>query len=351
MLFPSPQISSRWPVVWLTALLCASLFSLGASAALQQEDEALVAARALIRENKNKEAIAQLKLLAARSPGMKGIQRELGIAYYHEADYLEATGHLEQAWRENPEDRDVAQLLGLSYYFSGKPAQAIPALEKIRLWHPNTNIDAIYTLGLCYVMTANYPEALETFAHLYRLEPDSAAAHLMLSRILLRQGFDPVAEQEAHKALALSPHLPLARFTLGELYAYSANYAKAAQEFEKELEINPGYAPALNHLGDAYWRLQRYEDAERVLQGSLWLDSTSGEPYAILGKVLMAKGQSAQAERTLQRAIAVDSGNYTAHYFLGQLYREMGKVDDAKREMKIAAQIQQMQGQNGARPR
>jgi tetratricopeptide (TPR) repeat protein len=140
-----------------TALFCASLFSLGTSAV----------ARALIQQNKNQEAISQLKLLAAGRPDMKGIERELGIAYYHEADYLKAGRHLEQAWRENPEDRDVAQLLGPSYYFSDKPAEAIPALEKVRLWHPNTNIDAVYTLGLCYVMTTNYPQALETFARLY----------------------------------------------------------------------------------------------------------------------------------------------------------------------------------------
>jgi len=245
------------------------LFSFEPSTIAQQEDQALAAARSLILENKNREAIAQLKLLAARNPGMNGIQRELGIAYYHEADYLEAAWYLEQARRENPEDRDAVQLLGLSYYFSGKPDQAIPALEEVRLWNPNTNIDAIYTLGLCYVMTSNYAQALETFAHLYRLDPESAPAHLLLGRILIRQGFDPIAKQEVLRAQALSPRLPLVHFTLGELYAYGAEYPKAAQEFERELEINPGYAPALNHLGDAYWRLKRYEDAERVLQGSI----------------------------------------------------------------------------------
>jgi len=145
--------------------------------------------------------------------------------------------------------------------------------------------------------------------------------------------------------------LPLAHFTLGEFYAYSGDYPKAAEEFQQELDINPGYAPAFNHLGDAYWRLKRNEDAERVLQGSIWLDSTSGEPYVILGKVLMAKKQFPQAERTLQRAIAVDSGNYTAHYLLGQLYRELGKTTAAERELKIAAHMQQLQAQNAPRIR
>ena len=351
MTAPSSKSARLPPAAKLTALFCMLTLSLVANPVAQLEDQALATARSLIQEHKNQEAIVQLKALAASHPGTKGISHELGIAYYDQADYLEAATYLEEALRESPEDRDAAQLLGLSYYFSGKPTQAIPALEKVRLWHPNENIDAIYVLGLCYALNRNYPEALETFAHLYRLEPDSAASHLMLGRILLRQGFDPVAEQEVRKALALSPRLPLAHFTLGEFYAYSADYPKAAQEFRQELDINPGYAPAFNHLGDAYWRLKRNEDAERVLQGSIWLDSTSAEPYVILGKVFMAKRQLPQAERTLQRAIAVDSGNYTAHYLLGQLYREQGKTAAAEREFKIAAHIQQLQAQNAPRIR
>jgi len=348
---PSSKSACLRAAAKLGALFCMLALSLAANPVAQQEDQALARAHSLIQEHKNQEAIVQLKALAASHPGTKGISHELGIAYYDQADYLEAATYLAEALRENPEDRDAAQLLGFSYYFNGNPMQAIPALEKVRFWHPNENIDAIYVLGLCYALNRSYPEALRTFAHLYRLEPESAASHLMLGRILLRQGFDPVAEQEVRKALALSPRLPLAHFTLGEFYAYSADYPKAAQEFQLEMDINPGYAPAFSRLGDAYWRLKRNEDAEKVLQGSIWLDSTSAEPYVILGKVFMAKRQLLQAERTLQRAIAVDAGNYTAHYFLGQLYREQGKTAAAEREFKIAAQIQQLKAQNAPRIR
>lgn len=332
-------------------ILFLCLISLGARTVPHQEDEGLAAARSLIQQNKNQEAIAQLKTLEARHPQMKGIAHELGVAYYHENEYLEAAKYLEDAWRENPEDRDAAQLLGLSYYFAGKPAEAIPALEKVRLWHPKANIDAMYILGLCYILTKNYSSALDTFGRLYGVAADSAEAHLLLSRLLLRQGFDPVAEQEVHKALSLSPHMPLAHFTLGEFYVYKADYPRAAREFEEELVNNPGYAPALSQLGDVYWHLNRNDDAETVLQRCIWLSSTSSEPYVTLGKVLVRKGQLVQAERALRRAIIMDSNSYTAHYFLGQLYREMGKRDAAEREMKTAAQIQQSQGQNAPRIR
>ena len=333
------------------ALIFLCVLSYTLAARCQQEDESLAAARSLIQNGKNQEAIAQLQVLAARHPGMKGINHELGVAYYREGGYLEASKYLQDAWWENPEDRDAAQLLGLSFYSIGRPTEAIPALEQVRRWYPNADMDAVYTLGLCYALTKNYPKALETFAELYGLPTESAAAHLLLARMLLRQGFDPVAESEARKALSLSPQSPLAHFTLGEYYVYKADYPKALQEFQEELTINPDYAPALTHLGDVYWRLNRYDEAETVLRRSMWLDSTASEPYVIMGKVLVRKGQLALAERTLQRAIAMDPNSYTAHHFLGQLYREMGRTDAAEREMKTAAQIQQLQAQNTGRNR
>lgn len=341
-----PLVSSKRIGVFFACLLL-----LGSDVFARQEEEALAAARSLIQQNKNAEAIAQLKTLAARRPGMKGINHELGVAYYHEGEYLEAAKHLQDALRENPEDRDAAQLLGLAYYSTGRPAEAIPALEKVRDWYPNSTMDAIFVLGLCYVLTKDYFKARETFAQLYGAAVDSAEAYLLLARILLRQGFDPVAEDEVHKALSLSPKLPLAYFTLGELEVYKADYPKAAEEFKRELTVNPGYAPALTRLGDVYWRLGRYDDAVNVLQRSIWLDSTASEPYVIMGKVLVRKGQLALAERNLLHAIAMDPNSYTAHYFLGQLYRQMGRADAAERELQTAERIQQLQGTNTARNR
>jgi len=323
-------------------LLCAVLLS--ANLAAQQEDRRLASAHSLMEQKRNAEAIAQLKALSARYPEMKGINHDLGVAYYHEGEYLEAAKYLDEAWKENPEDRDAAQLLGLSLYSSGKPAEAIPALEKVHSWHPNENMDANYILGLCYILTKNYLQARETFAQLYGLPADSAQAHLLLARMLLRQGFDPIGENEVQKALSISPQLPLAHFTAGEFDVYKGDYTTAATEFQKELITNVSYAPALTHLGDVYWRLGRMEAAEKVLQQSIWLDSTNAEPYIILGRVLSKKGKLAVAEREFQKAISIDPGSYTAHYSLGELYRDQGKADAAEREMKIAARIQQQHG-------
>ena len=322
-----------------------------AASASQQANDALATARMLIQQGRNEDAITELKRLAAFDPKAKGVNHELGVAYYRQGEYFEAAQYLKRALQENPDDRDAAQLMGLSYYSVGRPVEAIPALEKVRAWYPNANMDAIYVLGICYALAKRYPEARRTFANLYRVPEDSAAAHLMLASILVRQGFDPVAENEARTALKLASQLPLAHFMLGELCVYKADYACALGEYDAELAINPGYAPALSHLGEVYWRLNRYDESEEALQQAIWLDSTSAEPYVTLGKVYFKKREWLSAEHTLQHAITDDAGNYTAHYFLAQVYKAMEKPEAAEREMGIATRLQQKQGMSQGRVR
>ena len=329
----------------LTRIAVSLLVVLGAATAnaQKQDRDALSAARALVQQGRNDEAISLLKRAAASHPELKGVNHELGVAYYREQEYLEAANYLEQAWHENANDRDAAQLLGLSYYFSGRPLEAIPALERVHAWRPDANIDAVYILGVCYAMAKRNAEARAMFGQLYGVSPESAAAHLLLGRVLLRQGFDPVALSEVALAIEISPRLPLAHLSLGEIYVYQGNYAQALQEFEAELELNPACAQALTHLGDLYWRLNRDEDSERVLGRSVSLDSSDPAPYVVLGKVLLREGRPALAEENLDHAILLDPGSYTAHYFLGQLYRDQGRSEAAQQEMKAAARIQQLQ--------
>ncbi len=341
--------SRRANIAMRLIVLSAFVVPWGAVAYAQSQDDALSTARSLLQQGKNDAAIAWLKNVAAAHPELKGVNHELGVAYYREGEYLAASNYLQDAWDENEDDRDAAQLLGLSYYFSGRPIEAIPALEKVRSWRPNANIDALYILGICYAVADRHAEARRMFAQLYGVSSDSAAAHLLMARMMLRQGFDTVAESEVRAALLISPQLPLAHLTLGELSFYGGNYSRAAQEFKEELALNPTCASALTHLGEVYWRLDRDEDSHTVLRRSLGLDATAAEPYVVLGKVLLRDRQAELAEQNLLHAIHLEPNNYTAHYILGQLYRDEGRLEAAQRELTAAARIQRVQGANVGR--
>lgn len=300
-------------------------------------------ARRLLQQGKFDEAVAQLQQIQAGNPSAKGLDHELGVAYYKKGDYLKAVESLKKATSADTGDKEGVQLLGLSYYLSGRPAQAIPFLEKVQGWYPRANVDASYILGICYIQAKDYPHARQAFARMFDVAPDSAASYLFTARMLLRQEFDPIAEEYAQKAVSLDPKLPLAHFLLGELYIYKSRVPEAIAEFEKELAINPGHAETYYKLADAYSREQKFDDAERLLQRSIWLDSTSTGPYILMGKVLEKKGESELAVRALLHAVSMDPNNSITHHLLGQAYRDLGKNEDAARELKRAEQLQQAQ--------
>jgi tetratricopeptide (TPR) repeat protein len=301
------------------------------------------AARLLLQQGKIDEAISQLQTLQASTPELKGLGLELGTAYYRKGEFAKAIESLKKAASADANNSEAVQLLGLSYYLAGHPAEAIPLLEKVQGWYPRANVDASYILGICYIQTKDYPHARVAFAKMFDVPPDSAASYLFTARMLLRQEFDPVAEEYAQKASTLDPKLPLVHFLLGELFLYKSRVPEAISEFKKELAVNPAHAATYYKLADAYSRIQKYDDAERLLQRSIWLDATSTGPYILMGKVLEKKGEFELAVRALQRAATMDPNNPTTHHLLGQAYRDMGKKEEAENELKLAEQLQTKQ--------
>jgi len=292
-----------------------------------------------MQQGKTDEAIVELQAIEAREPGAKGLAFEIGTAYYKKSDYPKAVEYLKKATAADPANNEATQLLGLSYYLMGHPADAIPLLEKVQGWYPRANIDAAYILGICYIQLKNYDQARKSFGKMFDVPVDSAAAYLFTARMLFRQEYDPIAEEYAQKAAALDPRLPLAHFLLGELYTYKSRIPEAIAEFQKELSINPANAATYYKLADAYSRVQKYDDAERLLERSIWLDATTTGPYILMGKVLEKKGEFDLAIRALQKAATMDPNNAMTHHLLGQTYRDMGRKEDAENELKLAEEL------------
>ena len=303
-------------------------------------DPAYDSARKLLQQGKYDEAIAALTALQSQTPPPKGLDHELGVAYYKKGDYPNAVRSLQAAQKEEPNDGEIIQLTGLSLYLAGKPADAIPYLEKVQIWYPRANVDASYILGVAYVQTKKYSEGRAAFAKMFGVPPDSAAAYLFAARMLLRLDFGPIAEEYGLKAVALDPKLPLAHQLLGELYLYQSKIPEAVAQLEQEVAVNPANPIALYKLADAYTRIQKFDEAEKLLQRSIWLDATSTGPYILMGKVLEKKGEALLAVRALQRAINMDPNNSISHHLLGQAYRDLGRSEDAERELKLAEQLQ-----------
>ena len=294
----------------------------------------------LIAAGKFESAQQKLDALRAQSPQLAGIDREQGMLDYQRGDMAKADAAFQKAVTQDPTDKVAIQMRGMTLFRTGRPAEAIPLLEKANGWLPAFNSDANYILGLCYMQTRRYEDARKAFATMLRFPPESPEAYLLTARLLFRYEFVPVAQQMARKALELKPVLPLAHQLLGEIALSQQNFPEAQAELEKERDINPMNPAVYDRLGDAYSREQKYEDAQKALNRAILLDPYASGPVILLGKVMLKQGDAAMASNFLARAVHMDPNNYMAHNLLGQAYRALGRPEDAAREIQTATRLQ-----------
>jgi len=244
----------------------------------------LAKAHQALMHNHPDDAIAILEKLADAQPPVKGVQHELGLAYYSSGKLMKAKQAFEQAVQQDASDMESVQLEGLTLYRLGQPAAAIPYLERVRGWMPNANADANYVLGLCYLNSRRYDDARRSFAAQFGEAPDSAESYLLLGTMLMHANLQELAAEQAKKALQISPNLPMAHFMLGEVALFKSNIDEAIVELEAERRMNPGYAPVYDRLGDAYLHVGKLAEAQQALTKAISLDTTSTGPFILMGK-------------------------------------------------------------------
>jgi tetratricopeptide (TPR) repeat protein len=323
----------------LTVLLAPAFIALGQTPPSETPQQSLKHAQELLQQGKTAEAFATMQQLTTAQPPVKGLQHELGIAYYRTGKLVEAQQAFAAAIKEDPADLESVQMQGLTLYRLGRPAEAIPFLERVRQWMPNANADSNYVLGLCYMNSQKYDDARGAFAAEFGIDRDSASAYLLLGTMLMHANLPELAAEQAAKALLLSPTLPLAHFMLGEVYLFKSDVEHATLEFEQERHINPSYAAIYDRLGDVYVRTGKLQEAQEALTKAISLDTSSTGPFIQMGKVLLRRDDPQTAIMYLKHAEKMDPGNFITHTLLAQAYRKLGHEDDAKRETDLASQI------------
>src|SRR6185437_3387007 len=326
-------------LAFLLVLPVAALAQADQSISAETPEQSLARAQSLLQQGNVTQAMGVLHQLESVLPPVKGLQHELGIAYYRTSKLPEAQKAFAAAIQEDPSDKESVQMEGLTLYRMGQPVKAIPYLERVRDWMPNADADSNYVLGLCYMNARRYDDARNAFAREFKVDSASASAYLLLGNMLMRANLSELAAGEAQKALQLDPKLPLAHFMLGEVYLSKSDVQNATREFEQERRLNPGYAPTYDRLGDLYTRIGKLQEAQQALTKAISLDTSSTGPFIQMGKVLLHRDDPVTAIMYLRHAEKMDPSNFITHTLLAQAYRKTGREDASKRETEMASKI------------
>jgi tetratricopeptide (TPR) repeat protein len=168
-------------------------------------------------------------------------------------------------------------------------------------------------------------QAVRTFAALFQVGSDSAAAHLLTAGMMLRAKLPPGAATEAGRALEIDPHIPQAHFILGEAALSRGDDGKAVEEFQHEIASNPSFFMAYYRLGAAYENRGAWDDAISALQRAIWLNPNHSGPYALIGKAYLKRGNLDDAAGALRHALQMDPQDQAIRQLLDQTLSRDGQ--------------------------
>jgi Flp pilus assembly protein TadD len=255
-----------------------------------------------------------------------------GMANERTGNYPLAVKAYRRGLEIEPENPDILNALGFSFFQQGKSREAVATLEKAlavdpKNWKAHNNMAlASIDLGEFAVAEAHYRESLA-------IEPQPAIYN-DLGFVLDRQGLADEAAELYRKSLELDPDSASAHYNLATSLARRGEFAEAERHFRAALEVNPS-APAYTALAFVVWQQGRVDEASARLHDAIEVDPKYPAAYDRLGTILIEQGklEEAAANYRLLVRYAPSAAN---HQKLAQVLMGLGLTDDARKEMEMA---------------
>jgi Flp pilus assembly protein TadD len=174
-------------------------------------------------------------------------------------------------------------------------------------------------LGISYVRTGRFADAIPQLERALRLEPRSAANENFLGGALLATGNVTSALTHFRRATALAPRDAHLHFNLARVLAAAGRPQNAFDEYTRALELDPAFGEAHQQVGALLFSANRMAEAISHLQRAVELLPGSADAHGDLGGALAEAGRREEALVHLRRAVAIDPRNPTARENLSRL--------------------------------
>jgi predicted TPR repeat methyltransferase len=167
--------------------------------------------------------------------------------------------------------------LAIEAHKGGRFVDAEAAYRRILRNQPD-NPDALNFLGMLRCQTGDPAEAVELLRRSVEAEPSNPHAWLNLGNVLVILGKHDEARAAFTRTTELAPDLAMAWFNLGVCLGRCKQPLEAASALHRALKIEPGHLPAYESLGLVLHRLGNYAEAAEVFKE--WLAHDPGNPFA-----------------------------------------------------------------------
>jgi protein O-GlcNAc transferase len=231
---------------------------------------------------------------------------------------------LEQA----PDHPDALHLLGLVKRQRGRPAEALPYLEKAFDRCPG-NAQFLIDYADCFRENKDFGKALRHYERALDGKPAAATLHFKMAECSHALGDTARAREHLQRTLALEPDHFGATFDLAELYRGGGDFERARGLFKKALALKPDFAAGHHAAGLIEDALGNPARALHHLREAVRLDHGLAAAHNDLGNLLLSQGETAAAIDSYRQALAVKPDFHQAYFNLGNCLRSADRLDDA----------------------
>jgi predicted O-linked N-acetylglucosamine transferase (SPINDLY family) len=261
------------------------------------------------------------------------------VARHQAGDLAGAEQLYRQVLQGAPTHYAVLHMLGVTLGQQGRPAEALPLIEKalsinpkgVEVWPSYANV--LKGLG-------RLDEALSAYDKAERLNPSDIAIPINRAIALLERGRAEEALQGLDRLLRARPGVPEAWSCRGYALSQLGRQDEAVAAYDRLLSLKPNDADALSRRGIALWGLGRLNDALADFDRAVQLAPNFAEGWCNRSNALRLLGRLDEALASADRAVALNPQFAAAIDNRGIALWEMRRFDEALAAFDRALQLQ-----------
>ncbi|MDT7808897.1 MAG: protein O-GlcNAc transferase [Acidobacteriota bacterium] len=285
------------------------------------------------------EAATHLRRAAEIDPRQYDVRFELIAAYRALGDRAQASNQLDFLSDARPSDPRVFYTSALLATDRDDVEAAVRDFKEALRRDPTLS-GAWQDLGVAYVKLKRWNDAVETFAELARLRPDSVDAAYLHALALFNAGRAEDSEREARRALRINAGAAEAHTLLGVILASrGTSNAEAAESLAQAAALRPESFDAHFYLGRVLYALKDTTGAVRELRAASVIDPRHAETRFFLGTALEAVGDSDAAMVEYAELVKLDPRSAFGLVGQGALLVKQGKIEEAVAALKSATTL------------
>lgn len=270
-----------------------------------------------------------------------GLAKNLGLCAFRAQNYPEAIRGLSQALQENPADKPVRAMLGMTYFGEEKFADAVKTFSPLGLAGMQDS-SAGYAWASSLARSGEPKKAAEVLSS-FEKSNRSGGILLLVGQLWIEIGDYARSVSALRDALQTDPALPKAHYFAGQAYTKWAHWPEAAAEFQAELALAPGDPDAEYGLGFVCLQQSKIDEAAALFQQVIAGHPEHANAQYQIGKILLDRGQVAAATEHLETAARLSPQTDYMHYQLQIAYRKESRIADADRELDIYKELKAKQ--------